>query len=107
MQVLFHRRTCTLHVLTVVYAFPYQHCCSFLPIVLHHYELLPYTFPAGNTNYDYATVSEKLEPVSSNFLTLESSMYEVPVPQQRNVSSTLEPSDVMYEIGETKVSETL
>ena len=77
--------------------------------------LLPDALPAGNTNYNYATVSKKLEPVSNNFHTLEpntSSLenqphYEVPVSQQWNVNSTLEPSDVTYEMGETKVSETL
>ena len=94
--------------------FPYQHCCSFL-LSIALPALSPYTLRAGNANYHYATVSEKLKPVSNNVHTLKlntSSLenqphYEVPVPQQRNVSSTLEPSDKMYEMGETKVSETV
>ena len=69
--------------------------------------------PAASNGYYYATVSEKLKPVSHDYHTLEpntSSLenqphYEVPVPQQRNVKGTLELSDKMYEMGETKVSE--
>ena len=73
---------------------------------MHPYKFIP---TAGSHDYCYATVSEKLEPAHTlkpNISSLESQpQYEVPVPKQRNVNSTLEPSDKMYEMEETKVSE--
>ena len=96
--------------------FPYTSIVVASYCLLHYLSpLSPYTLRAGNTNYHYATVSEKLKPVSNNFHTLEPNtsslenqpQYEVPIPQQWNVNSTLETSDIPYEMGEMKVSETL
>ena len=70
---------------------------------------LPHTLPAGSHDYCYATVSEKLEPVSHDYHTLEPNtsslenqpQYEVPIPQQRNVYTN------MHTTEESRVSETV
>ena len=52
------------------------------------------------------SVSHTLQP---NISSVENQplQYEVAVPQQRNVYSTLESSDNMYETGKTRVSESV